>query len=165
MIRPMIDPASVLTGRTRETKIRRDAVGRWFDDDAEITHVLLTRAFDQWLQRAPDGSGRFCLSNSINWAYVSIEGPPRFVRGLELNGDVELHLSDQSVARLDPSTLRQGSDGALYCDAGEGMAARFDQHAAMQLADLLDEDQEGIFLTIHGRRYRPPVVSDPIGGT
>ena len=62
----MVDPASVLSGRTRETKIRRDAAGRWFDDGAEITHVLLTRAFDQWLQPAPDGSGRWCLSNSIN---------------------------------------------------------------------------------------------------
>ena len=51
----MVDPASMLQGRTRETKIARDALGRWFNDGDEITHVLLRRAFDEWLQRAPDG--------------------------------------------------------------------------------------------------------------
>lgn len=158
----MIDPASFLKARTRETKIHRDASGRWFDDATEITHALLTKAFDRWLCPAPDGSGRYCLRNDINWAYVSIEGPPRFVRRLEVNGDVKLHLSDESVAPLDPSNLREGPDGALYCDVPEGMVARFDQHAAMQLAELLDEDLEGVFLTIGGERYRPPVVSDPM---
>lgn len=159
----MVDPTSVLKGRTRETKIRRDAQGRWFDDDDEITHVLLTRAFDEWLRPAPDGSGRWCLSNDINWAYVSIEGPPRFVRRVTIEGDaVRLHLSDGSVAALDPRTLRQGPDGALYCDVPGDMTARFDRHASMQLADRIDEDAEGVFLRIGGTIVRPPIVDRPV---
>jgi len=158
----MVDPASLLQGRTRETKITRDRSGRWFNDGTEITHVLLTRAFDQWLRPAPDQSGRYCLSNDINWAYVSIDGPPRFVRALELDDVVTLRLSDQSVATLDPNTLREGPDGALYCDVPEGMVARFDQHATMQLAAILDEDDDGVFLTIGGERYRPRSVTDPM---
>ena len=155
----------MLKGRTRETKIRRDGQGRWFNDDQEITHVLLTRAFDEWLRAAPDGSGRWCLSNDINWAFVSIEGPPRFVRSLTLEGDAaRLHLSDGKVVALDPETLRQDPDGALYCDVPGGMTARFDRHAAMQLADLVDEDADGVFLRIGGGVVRPPIVDDPIAG-
>ncbi|HJL15099.1 MAG TPA: hypothetical protein RMH99_05555 [Sandaracinaceae bacterium LLY-WYZ-13_1] len=153
----------MLKGRTRETKIHRDAAGRWFNEGQPITHELLTQAFDAWLRPAPDGSGRWCLSNDINWAYVSIDGPPRFVRRVEPSDDgVRLHLSDGTATSLDPSTLRQDADGALYCDVPGGMVARFDSHAAMQLSDLVDEDERGVFVTIGGERVRPPVVDDPL---
>lgn len=159
----MVDPGSMLQGRTRETKIRRDAEGRWFNDDVELTHPLLRQAFDRWLMRAPDGSGRYCLSNDINWAYVAIEGPPRFVRAARVSErGVELTLSDESAAELDPDTLRQGEDGALYCDVPGELAARFDRHAAMQLEALLGEDEEGVFVRIGDRTVRPPVVADPL---
>ncbi|HEY8427962.1 MAG TPA: hypothetical protein VIL20_06285 [Sandaracinaceae bacterium] len=159
----MVDPANMLAGRTRETKIRRDAEGRWFNDGVEITHPLLREAFDAWLCRAPDGSGRYCLSNDINWAYVEIEGPPRFVRGVSVEGDrVALRLSDGRVVALDPRTLRQGRDGALYCDVGEGLSARFERHAVMQLAELLGEDDAGVYLRVGGELVRPPVVDDPL---
>ncbi len=158
----MVDPADALKGRTRETRIRRDAEGRWFDGEDPITHPLLVRAFDEWLVPAPDGSGRWCLSNDINWAYVAIEGPPRFVRSVEIADDVRLTLSDGRAAPLDPTTLRQGPDGALYCDVPGGLVARFDRHAAMQLGALIDEDDEGVFLAIAGRRVRPPTVDDPL---
>jgi hypothetical protein len=160
----MVDPASMLAGRTRETKIRRDAEGRWFNDDVELTHPLLRQAFDRWLAKAPDGSGRYCLSNDINWAYVAIEGAPRFVRKLAVSpGGVELSLSDGSVAALDPETLRQGPDGALYCDTPGALVARFDRHAAMQLGELLGEDPDGVFVRVGDRTVRPPVVADPLG--
>ncbi len=159
----MTDPASMLAGRTRETRIRRDAEGRWFNDGVELTHPLLRQAFDKWLQRAPDGSGRFCLSNDINWAFVAIEGPPRFVRSASIEGDaVRLTLSDERVVELDPGTLRQDRDGALYCDAGDGLVARFDRSAVMQLEALLEEDAQGVHLRIAGAVVRPPVVDDPL---
>lgn len=154
----------MLKGRTRETQIHRDAQGRWFNEGQEITHELLTDAFDAWLQPAPDDSGRWCLSNDINWAYVSIEGPPRFVRRIELaeGGTVRLHLSGGDVVPLDPATLRQGPDGALYCEVPGGMVARFDRHATMQLSELIGEDDEGVFLKIGAQVVRPPVVDDPL---
>jgi hypothetical protein len=153
---------SIPQGRTRETKIRRDAEGRWFNDDAQLTHPLLASAFDRWLMRAPDGSGRYCLSNDINWAFVSIEGAPRFVRRVRIGDRLSLALSDQSEVELDPATLRQGLDGALYCDVPGELCARFDRHAMMQLADLLGEDAEGVFLRIGTRVVRPPLVDDPL---
>jgi len=159
----MVDPAAMLKGRTRETRIRRDDAGRWFDGDDPITHPLLTRAFDEWLVPAPDGSGRWCLSNDINWAYVALEGPPRFVRSVDVSDEIPLlSLSDGRAVPLDASTLRQGADGALYCDVPGGLVARFDRHAAMQLGERLGEDEQGVFLGVAGQRVRPPTVDDPL---
>ena len=33
-----MEPSQFLKGRTRETKIRRDAAGRWFNDGDPIDH-------------------------------------------------------------------------------------------------------------------------------
>lgn len=153
----------MLAGRTRETKIRRDALGRWFDGDVPIEHELLTRAFDSWIERAEDG--RYCLKNDINWAYVAIEGAPVFVRSLSIDGEerVTLRLSDGREERLDPATLREATTGALHCQVRGGtLPARFDPHAALQLAPLVAEDERGTYVSIEGARVRPNVVEDPL---
>lgn len=160
-----LDPASFLQGRSRETTIRRDAQGRWFHDGDPLEHPNLIRSFDRWLERAEDG--RYCLKNDINWAYVTIEGPPLFVRSIRLDagegGDAWLVLSNDREERLDPDTLRLGADDALYCDvAGGTMVARFDRHAQAQLDRVLGEDGEGVYLALGGRHVRPPLASDPL---
>lgn len=160
----MLDPtAAILEGRTRETKIRRDARGRWWNDGDPITHPRLAQAFDAWIDRAEDG--RYCLKNDIHWAYVAIEGAPIFVRSLQIGDDgVWMRLSDGRNEQLDPTTLREDGEGALFCQVrGGALAARFDSHAAMQLAPLLGEDEAGTYLALAGRRLRPPVLEDAIG--
>jgi hypothetical protein len=158
-----MDPNAFLSGQSRETTIRRDAQGRWFSDDQPLDHPKLCRAFDRWLERAEDG--RFCLRNDINWAYVSVEGPPLFVRAVQLepNGAIQLALSDDSSQSLDPQTLRQGPDGALYCDARDGsFAARFDRSAMQQLEPVLKEDAQGVYLALGDQQVRPRVAADPL---
>jgi hypothetical protein len=158
-----MDPAQMLKGFSRETTIRRDAQGRWFHDDQPLEHEGLTRAFDRWIERAEDG--RYCLKNDINWAYVTLEGPPYFVRSVAVSagGSVELTLSNDSREPLRAETLRTGDDGALYCDVGDGtLPARFDRHAASQLEALIGEDEHGVFVEVGGSRVRPRTVSDPL---
>lgn len=157
-----MDPAEYLGQRTRETRIRRDAEGRWFDGEDPIDHPGISRAFDRWIDRA--GDGRYCLKNEVNWAYVSLEGAPVFVRSVALTSDrAELQLSDERTEFLDPSTLRQGPDGALYCTVRDGrLAARFDRSAAVQLAESGGEDGNGVYLQLEGWRWRPPVIADPV---
>ena len=164
-----VDPNEVLgAGRSRETRIRRDARGRWWNGDDEITHPLLVRAFDAWIERTDDG--RYCLKNDINWAYVTIEGAPIDVRAcrIERAGDrvvgCRLVLSDGREEALDLPTLREAaSDGALYCDVrGGAMPARFDAHAAMQLEDALVETADGAALRIGAQAIVPPRVDDPL---
>lgn len=159
-----MDPGRFLQGRTRETRIRRTAEGRWFNDDVEIRHPNLVKAFDAWLQPAPDDTGRWCLSNDINWAYVAIEGAPRFVRRATVDEDGRLRLTFSSghEAPLVASTLREGPDGALYCDGPDGLTARFDRHVLPMLADQVGEDEAGLYLLVEGERVRPRRVVDPL---
>ena len=158
-----MDPASFLTGKTRETRIRRDDQGRWFFEDDLLEHPNLVRAFDRWIDRAEDG--RYCLKNDINWAYFTLEGPPFFVRSVRVDGaSVWLSLSDERTERLDPSTLRQGPNGALYCNVRGSMPARFDRHAMQQLEPVLQQDDQGVYLALGSDRVRPPLVSDPLAG-
>ena len=157
-----MDPAQFLQGRTRETDIRRDARGRWFNGRDRIEHPKLTRSFDAWIDRADDG--RFCLSNSINWAYVEIEGPPYFVKDVEASDDgFRLLLSGDVIEPLDPATLRQGPEGALWCTVRDGRCpARFDNHAMSKLSDAVGEDDESVYVRIGGEKVRPPEIVDPL---
>ncbi|MDH3623912.1 MAG: hypothetical protein OES69_04050 [Myxococcales bacterium] len=156
------DPAQFLQGRTRETQIRRDARGRWFNGEDRIDHPNLARSFDGWVDRAEDG--RFCLSNSINWAYVEIEGPAYFVKDVSTTNDqVTLHLSGGLDETLDPESLRQGPEGALWCTVREGRCpARFDNHAVSKMSDVVGEDDDGVYLQIGAQKVRPPEVPDPL---
>jgi hypothetical protein len=157
-----MDPAQFLQGRTRETEIRRDAAGRWFNGEDRIAHPNLTRSFDAWVDRAEDG--RFCLSNSINWAYVEIEGPAYFVKDVETAADgIRLQLSGDLTEPLDPTSLRQGPEGALWCAVKEGRCpARFDNHAVSKMSALVGEDDEGVYVQVGGERVRPPEIADPL---
>lgn len=149
-------------GYTRETSIRRDRGGRWFDGEIPIEHPGLIASFDAWIDRAPDG--RFCLSNDINWAFVAIDGAPYFVRSLNL-ADMTVELSGGGREPLDLDSLRVGPDDALWCDVRGGrVPAVFDNHAATQLAPLLSEDDEGPYLTVGERVVRPLRVEDPLSG-
>lgn len=157
-----MDPQDLVQGRTRETAIRRTASGKWWNGDDPIDHPNLVRSFESWVARAEDG--RYCLSNDINWAYFTLEGPPYFVRSVRVSNDgASLHLSGDVEETLDPTTLRQGEDGSLWCDVRDGLPARFDNHAAAQLAPLLGEDESGPFVRVAGVKHRPKVVADPMG--
>jgi hypothetical protein len=157
-----MDPAQFLEGRTRETEIRRDASGRWFNGEDRIEHPNLTRSFDSWVDRAEDG--RFCLSNAINWAYVDIEGPAYFVKDVEPDAHgVSLALSGDLREPLDPASLRQGPEGALWCAVREGRCpARFDNHAVSKMSEWIREDEVGVYVLIGGEKVRPPATDDPL---
>lgn len=149
-------PADVPAHFTRETTIRRDALGRWFHDGALVENEQVRRAFDRWIDRADDG--RWCLKNEVNWAYVEIEGPPLFVVDAEVDGEgaVWLLLSDERRERLDPKTLSMDDEGVLYCRArGGDFEAKFTSAASFALEPLLGEDDEGLFLVVEGDKYRP----------
>jgi hypothetical protein len=156
-----MDAETLPFGLSRETTIRRTAEGKWFHDGDPIDNPKLARAFDRWVRRADDG--RYCLKNDINWAYFSLEGAPYFVRGVRIaDGRALLLLSNDEEVQLDPHSLREGPDAALYCDVYPELAARFDKHAAVQLGELLEEDEQGPFFRVQDERVRPPRVDDPV---
>lgn len=156
-----MEPTNFPFGLSRETTIRRTADGKWFQDDEAIDNPKLAKAFDRWITLAEDG--RYCLKNDINWAYFQLEGAPYFVRSARLTGEqAELLLSNDDHVTLDFTTLREGPDNALYCDAYPGQTARFDSHAAVQLGALLDEDEQGPYFRQGSTRVRPLRSTDPL---
>ncbi|MDB4990346.1 MAG: hypothetical protein JWN04_5524 [Myxococcaceae bacterium] len=156
-----MEPTTPPFGLSRETTILRTADGKWFQDGEAIDNPKLAHAFDCWIELADDG--RYCLKNDINWAYITLEGAPFFVRSAQVSGaQAELLLSNDKRVALDLTTLREGPDNALYCQAYPGMPARFDSHAAVQLGALLEEDGEGPFFRLGTQQVRPPRVQDPL---
>jgi hypothetical protein len=164
----MSDPRAFLDptpeGRSRETEIRRDAAGHWWNADVAITHPNVAASFDGWIRRAEDG--RLCLVNDINWAYVAIEGAPYTVRHVTLGraadtAEVRLHLSGALTELLDPATLRLDHEGRLYCDVLEGsLAAVFSSAAMNELAEAFAE--EGAALMLGRVRVALPTVGEPL---
>ncbi len=142
-------------GRTRETKISRDAEGRWFDDGVPLEHDQLCRAFDSWVSRAPDG--RYCLHNDVNWAYITLLGPAFFARDANVGpSGVVLTLSDGTKEALAADTLTVDHDGRIYCSVKDGaFEARLDRAAVFALAEIVAEDEQGVYLTLNGQRIRP----------
>lgn len=158
-----MDPPS--TGFTRETQIRRDAHGRWFDGAEEIEHPRIREAFDRWIDRAEDG--RYILKNATHWAYVAIEGPPVWVRRAKpLDSGIELELSDGRTEVLDPTTLRQDLEGRLYATVRGGrLTAGFTRQAGTDLMDLLEEDGDGVVLVLGSARVPIEVKASPLEAT
>lgn len=150
------------SGLSRETTIRRDASGRWFHEGDPVTNAAVARAFDRWIDVAEDG--RFCLRNSVNWAYVEIEGAPLFVKSVaQEDGETVLHFSNDAREALRFETLRRDAEGRLYCTAQNGqLTALFLRRAMFELSDLIDEDEEGIFLWNGSSKVRPPVTDEPL---
>ena len=160
-----MDAAEMLAkGYSRETTIRRDAQGRWFQDGDLLEHEGLCRSFASWVDRAPDG--RFCLQNDINWAFVAIEGPPYFVRSVRQDGpNLSLSLSGERREMLDFATLRVDELDAVWCDVREGrVPARFDSHAAVQLGEFMVEQGDVVALRVDEESFPLPRVDDPMAG-
>ncbi len=148
-----------LPSYSRETTLRRDASGRWFHDGERVRHRGVARAFDRWLARAPDG--RFCLKNSVNWAYVGVEGPAYFVRSVALVGnELTLTLSDGAIETLVPETLQHSQASRYFCRVKDGLEAAFDRHATFALSDFLVLEGESIWLALGDARY--PVAARPL---
>ncbi len=157
-----LDPAEMLRrGYTRETTIVRDPFGKWFDAGEPIEHPGVRRAFDGWIERAPDG--RMCIRNSIHWVYADIQGPAYFVRGVEESaGVIWLLLSGARKTPLKLSSLRvSAADDSLWCTVFEDLPARFERGAAQSMADYLVEDRGEVVFLFSGERVVPNVTERP----
>lgn len=139
-----MDPATLLKGRTRETAIRRDARGRWFNGQEPITHPKLVEALSGWIERAEDG--RFCLKNDINWAYFELEGSPYVVRRVVVEQPLPtLVLSGGLREPLHPESLRIDSEGQLHCVVRGDLDAAFSSQAQFDLGTYLVCDEPVTF--------------------
>jgi uncharacterized protein len=131
-------------GRSRESQIVLDAVGRFWDHGELVTHRGMMDAFATWIRRHPR-DGRYVLCNGYDWTYFRVEDAPFFV--LSLGGTPprpSLVLSDRSEEPFDPTKLSVGAGDALYARVKGGeYEARFTPSAQLALAPYVVEGPGG----------------------
>jgi hypothetical protein len=142
-------------GRSRESKIRLDGEGKFFDNGGYVEHAKLQQALHTWIGRHPD-DGRYILTNGYDWTYFAVDDVPFFVRAIrEVDGDAMLVLSDETVEPLDPKTVTTGERGELYVEIQHPSAdkakagpfrAKLTRHAQTQLGPFLDQRDERVIL-------------------
>jgi hypothetical protein len=129
-------------GRSRESTIRLDALGRFWHDAELVEHPGMAAALRSWIGRHPD-DGRFILTNGYDWTYFTVDDAPYFVQALRVDGDgVVLSLSDGTEEPWEPEATRVGADGALYAvvksaQKGGPYDAKFTPHAQGSVGPLL----------------------------
>jgi hypothetical protein len=139
-------------GLSRETKIRIDRDGRFWNEESPITHEALARSLAGWVDVDPE-SGRYILRNSVNWAFVTVEDAPLVVKAFDRNA-AEVTISDGATEPLDLATLRLDADDVPYCDVRGGkLPARFSRSAAYALLEDAKLEDDGRVL-VDGREVR-----------
>ncbi len=149
-------------GRSRESTLRLDPLGRFWHEGHLVVHPGLAAGLHRWIRRHPD-DGRFILSNGYDWTYFTVDDAPFFVRAVRAERErVVLVLSDATEESFDPAAARIGPDDALYARVkiaapGGPYEAKFTPHAQTSLEPMLVHgDPPGI-------RIGAGVV--PIGGS
>ncbi len=135
-----------------------DKEGHWFHKGMEMVRRDFIRLFYRNMEI--DQTGRYIIAMAGDRCYVDVEDTPFVVwRTTVENDDREgtlfsLYLSDDSREALDPETLSVGDGDVLYCRVrNRGFPARFSRPAYYQLAEYIEEGEEGFFLPVNGRRY------------
>lgn len=153
---------AVPPGASSEVDIRRDAEGRWYHEGVLVEHEGVARSFDAWVDRHENG--RYVLRNEVNWAFVEIEGPPMFVRRVQVQPEaLQLELSGGLVEALKPETLRRDREGRLYCQVRGGrLTAAFGRQAMFDLSPVLEGDEQAVRVRVGTTAFEPSVTDDPI---
>ena len=68
-------------GRSRESTIRLDAIGRFFHDGEPVENLKMATAFHSWLARHPD-DGRPILVNDYDWTYLAFDEEHAVLTGI-----------------------------------------------------------------------------------
>jgi hypothetical protein len=131
-------------GRSRESRIVLDAVGRFWNEGRLIEHDAMTAAFASWIGRHPDND-RYVLNNGYDWTYFTVEDAPFFVRHLGgQDGKPVLTLFDGTEEPLEPGGVRVSADGVLYARVKGGQfEARLSPSAQSAMVEFVGEGGDG----------------------
>jgi hypothetical protein len=144
----------LVAGIARHTRVRSgirlDERGQFWHDGEPVLHPAISRAWHRGLERAPDG--RYLIRFGRDWAYVTVEDAPFFVRRVSpsVHG-LQLSLSNETQELLVPETLTVSSEGVLYCLVSDGQRARFSRQGQADMAPFLRETDGGLGLELGNR--------------
>ena len=142
--------------------IRIDAEGVWFYRGTEMIRRDIVRVFYRHLRQ--DASGGCFIEIGRQRYPVEVEDTAFVVLGLrwteERDGEGDcayLLLSDDSIEKLDPVTLRIGKDNVPYCRIRNGaFEARFSRSSYYTLTERVEYDsiRSTYVISVDGRTYR-----------
>jgi hypothetical protein len=133
--------------------------GKWYHEGAEIIHRPLFLWMIQNMEKTEDGLYIVHLNNQK--CYLEVEDTPLVVTQVDFKPDesgdgeeVWLTLNDESQEVLDPETLRISPENILYCTVKKGVfPARFLRPAYYQMAEKIEEGEDGFCLVLKNRKY------------
>ena len=143
----------------RDIRIDRD--GTWYYQGAEMVRKDIMKFFYRHLKR--DLDGRYLIEYEKERYYIDVDDTPFVIKSVtcsfagEKGADaLYLLMPDDSMEKLDPSTLRVGKDNALYCTIERlGMDARFSRASYYQIAQYIEHDSNEnlYYISLNGYRY------------
>ena len=147
--------------------IRIDKDGVWYYKGNEIFRDEIIKYFYQNLKK--DEAGRYLIELEDDRCFLEVEDTPFIVKAayrcIAEEGNEEciyLLLSDRSIEKLNPDSLRAGKDNVLYCSIkNNGFVARFSRASYYQIADFIEYgDCDGeYFISLNGRHFNIAIVS------
>jgi hypothetical protein len=149
------------TGHDTKPDIRIDKEGVWYYRGTVMFRKDIVQSLYQHLKRDPDGG--YHIEIGEDRADVDVEDTPYVVKSVScifMDGKgkdvINLHMPDDSMDELDPSTLRVGADNALYgIMARVGIEARFSRSSYYQLAEHIEFEAglDKFYISLNGHRY------------
>ncbi len=162
---PHAQPSTALLERMRRgIPLRIDAFGRFLFDNDPITHARTIAALRHGLDASD--SGEPIVRVQDQWCYLHVDDCVFRVVGVTHEPECShsprqlfLRLDDRRTVALDPDSLWEQHERGLRCTVpsrtGRPLAARFTNHAQMELARFLvvDEHTGTPELCLGTRRY------------
>ena len=138
-----------------------DKEGVWYYNGDEIVRKEIINYFYQNLRK--DESGRYIIELENDCCYLDVEDTAFVVKAVyksvtECSNEecIYLLLSDQSIDKLDPNSLKVGNDNVLYCSIkNSAFDARFSRASYYQIADFIEYDsmKDKYFVVLNGKPF------------
>ena len=140
------------TGKYPPCQIQVDREGSLFHNGAPIIHPGIRELIFAALRYE---DGLYFLELEGKRCQLQVEDAFYVVMRAELvDGQVSLSLNSGNLENLDPDSLWVGENDVLYCRiSGGDFPARFSRPAYYQLAQWIEEADEGFALRLNGRKH------------
>jgi hypothetical protein len=132
-----------------------DENGCWQNENGKFRHKKLIHHFHSCIKR--DQQGYYLYQENGKYAekvYFPYEDQALFVFNVIRQDDVTLILNTKKQIKLKPRRLFIKND-CLYMHMGEEII-KFVEQGLMKIAQLLEEENDQLFIRIKNRRYKIP---------
>ena len=136
-----------------------DSNGCWQNEHGKFRHQKIIRHFHSSIKRDRHGyylyqeNGRY-----VEKVYLRCEDQALFVFDVVQNGDVLLVLNTRQHVKLRPRKLFIKNDN-LYMRRDDEII-KFVERGLMKISRFLQEENSRLYIRVHGRRYRIPVLGE-----